>query len=223
MRFGAFSEPPNFKPLPKMRVSHTHLCTSAPPINVARGNREIMSEVNLDNPQEEGKEAKESENAGTETVTDDDTKTLDEVTEEKQLDEAEPAEQSDQPPPLDTEEGGIERQTDDLSDLMQGEVKDGSDGAKAEDESSKETETEDIKEGEKEQLAGGSEETDRKEGEGATNKPEEEVEATGENINKTEEVEGEDVKSGEEVGETRRVPSILIMNEEGEEMVYLPF
>lgn len=179
-----------------------------------------MSEVKLDNGQEEGKEAKESENAGTEDVTDEDTKTVDEATEEKQVDEAKPAEQTDQPTPPDGEEGGIERQTVDLSDKMQGEGKDDSDAAKTEDESSKKTETEENKEGENEQLDGASEETDRKEEEESTNKPEEEVEATGDNINKTEEVEGETVKSSEEVQEgTARVPSIIVMNEQGEEMV----
>ncbi|XP_019852197.1 PREDICTED: coiled-coil domain-containing protein 96-like isoform X2 [Amphimedon queenslandica] len=178
-----------------------------------------MSEVKLDNGQEEGKEAMENENAGTGAVTDEDTKTVAEATEDKQIDEAKPAEQTDQPTPLDGEEGGIERQTVDLSDKMQGEGKDESDAAKTEDESSKETETKENKEGEKEQLDGASEETDRKEEEEITNKPEEEVEATGDTINKTEEVEGETVKSSEEMQEeTPRVPSIIVMNEEGQEM-----
>ena len=114
-------------------------------------------------------------------------------------------------PPQQLEEG-IERQKEDLSEIIR--TEDASETAATEDDGMKqEVENTEVQEGEKDSAATAD---DRKEDE----EIKKEVEATDANIKQEEDAKSEEGDE-EDTGSTARIPSIVIMNEQGEEMVRL--
>lgn len=187
----------------------------APPLWVARGDGVTMSDevqggdaapanTGDEEAQEEVKDGGAGE-AGPDLVSSEETATKTDETEEKQQEE------SVTEPPQQLEEG-IERQKEDISEIIR--TEDASETAAAEDDGMKqEVENTEVQESEKDSTATAD---DRKENE----EIKKEVEATDADIKQEEDAKSEEGDE-EDTGSTARIPSIVIMNEQGEEMVRL--